>query len=85
MLINSCKSKADASKSFRIAEVPPILTLVLKRFRINYSSYGKPRADKYNDFIEYPEVLDVAPYMVDPSVSEFPCYPNLCDSLERTR
>ena len=69
-LMISCKSKADATKSFKIAEVPPVLTLVLKRFRINYSAYsGKARADKYNEFIDYPEMLDMAPYMVDPKVS----------------
>jgi len=72
MLTISCKSKSDATKSFRIAEIPPVLTLVLKRFRINYNPYsGRPRADKYNEFIDYPELLDVSPYMVDPNVSCF--------------
>lgn len=33
---------------------------------MTYSAYGKPRANKNTNFIEYPEALDIAPYMVDP-------------------
>ena len=69
MLTGSCKSKANATKSFKILHAPPILTLHLKRFSVSYSSYGKPRANKNTQFVEYPESLDIAPYMVDPKVS----------------
>lgn len=65
----SCKTKANATKSFRIAKVPPILTFHLKRFAVNFTSSGRPRNTKFNQFIDYPEFLDVAPYMVDPKVS----------------
>lgn len=65
----SCKSKANATKSFKILHAPPILTLHLKRFAVNYGYNGKPRANKNTQFIEYPESLDIAPYMVDPKVS----------------
>ena len=66
----SCKTKSVATKGFRIAEAPPVLTLHLKRFSVNYNSYnGKPRADKFNQMIEYPEFLDIAPYMIDRNVS----------------
>jgi len=71
MLTGSCKSKANATKSFKILHAPPILTLHLKRFSVSYSSYGKPRANKNTQFVDYPESLDIAPYMVDPNVSEF--------------
>lgn len=68
---NSCKSKANATKSFKILSAPPILTLHLKRFSVSYSSYGKPRANKNTQFVEYPESLDIAPYMVDTQVNHF--------------
>ena len=42
----------------------------MKRFRINYNSYsGRPSANKFNGMIDYPERLDIAPFMVDPEVS----------------
>jgi len=42
----------------------------LKRFRINYNSYsGRPSANKFNGMIDYPERLDIAPFMVDPEVT----------------
>lgn len=44
---------------------PPVLTLHLKRFSVNYNTYsGRPRADKFNQHIAFPEHLDLAPYMV---------------------
>ncbi|WWC57644.1 uncharacterized protein I303_100176 [Kwoniella dejecticola CBS 10117] len=63
---DNCKAKANATKSFKIAECPPILTLHLKRFSVEYSRMGRVRANKYNDHIEFGEYLDVGPYMVDP-------------------
>ncbi|WVQ85376.1 hypothetical protein IAT38_007541 [Cryptococcus sp. DSM 104549] len=65
---DKCKRKANATKSFKIDQAPPVLTLHLKRFSINYNAYsGRARADKFNQFIEFGEKLDIAPYMVDPS------------------
>ncbi|KAK6904757.1 hypothetical protein I204_06641 [Kwoniella mangroviensis CBS 8886] len=66
---DNCKAKANATKSFKIQEAPPILTLHLKRFSVDYHSYsGRARANKYNGHIDYEEYLDIAPYMVDPKV-----------------
>ncbi|WVW81323.1 hypothetical protein I302_103314 [Kwoniella bestiolae CBS 10118] len=66
---DNCKAKANATKSFKIQEAPPILTLHLKRFSVDYHSYsGRARANKYNGQISYDEYLDIAPYMVDPKV-----------------
>ncbi|WVR03142.1 hypothetical protein IAU60_000132 [Kwoniella sp. DSM 27419] len=63
---DNCKAKANATKSFKIEQAPPILTLHLKRFSVNYNAYsGRARAEKFNSFIEYPEHLDIAPYMVN--------------------
>ena len=68
----SCKAKAVASKSFKIASAPPVLTFHLKRFNMNYStSNGSPRAEKCTQQVEYPERLDIAPFMVDKDVRDF--------------
>ncbi|WWC67264.1 uncharacterized protein I206_101172 [Kwoniella pini CBS 10737] len=66
---DNCKAKANATKSFKIQETPPILTLHLKRFSVEYSRMGRVRANKFNDHIEFPEQLDVAAYMVDPKAA----------------
>ncbi|WVN88496.1 uncharacterized protein L203_103707 [Cryptococcus depauperatus CBS 7841] len=64
-----CKGKSNATKSFKIEQAPPILTLHLKRFSVNYNAYnGRARADKFNQFIEFEEKLDIAPYMVNPNM-----------------
>ncbi|OCF34821.1 hypothetical protein I316_03365 [Kwoniella heveanensis BCC8398] len=64
---DNCKAKANATKSFKIEQAPPILTLHLKRFNVTYNMHsGRARAEKFNGFIEYGEYLDIAPYMVDP-------------------
>ncbi|ODN89679.1 ubiquitin carboxyl-terminal hydrolase Ubp16 [Cryptococcus wingfieldii CBS 7118] len=67
---DNCKKKANATKSFKIEQAPPILTLHLKRFSVNYNAYsGRARAEKFNQFIEFNEKLDIGPYMVDPNAS----------------
>ncbi|WVF66606.1 hypothetical protein IAT40_001346 [Kwoniella sp. CBS 6097] len=64
---DNCKAKANATKSFKIEQAPPILTLHLKRFNVTYNMHsGRARAEKFNGFIEFGEYLDIAPYMVDP-------------------
>jgi ubiquitin carboxyl-terminal hydrolase 36/42 len=69
----SCKTKREATKGMKIASAPPILTLHLKRFSVNYNAHnGKPRADKVNQFIQFPGRLDISPYMVDREVSAWP-------------
>jgi ubiquitin carboxyl-terminal hydrolase 36/42 len=61
----SCKSKAVATKSFKIFEAPPILTIHFKRFEMSFGYGGRARAEKFNGYIEYPEWLDIAPFMVN--------------------
>ncbi|KAG7994178.1 hypothetical protein I3843_01G043900 [Carya illinoinensis] len=51
-----CKSYEKARKKLTILEVPNILTIVLKRFRSG-------NFEKLNKSIQFPEVLDMAPYM----------------------
>ncbi|ORX41285.1 hypothetical protein BD324DRAFT_606867 [Kockovaella imperatae] len=62
---DSCKSKANAVKFFKIAQTPPILTFHLKRFSVSYGHRGQPHANRYNGYIAFPEHLDMTPYMVD--------------------
>ncbi|OXG35231.1 ubiquitin carboxyl-terminal hydrolase Ubp16 [Cryptococcus neoformans Ze90-1] len=65
-----CKRKANATKSFKIDQAPPILTLHLKRFSVNYNHYsGRARAEKFNQPIKFEQTLDIAPYMVNPGSS----------------
>lgn len=59
----NCKRKSAATKSMRIAEAPPVLTLHLKRF--GYSLTYPSRMTKVNNMIDYPPVLDLAPYMTE--------------------
>ncbi|ORY22139.1 hypothetical protein BCR39DRAFT_552280 [Naematelia encephala] len=68
----NCKSKASATKSFKILNAPPVLTFHLKRFSVNYGFGGRARADKFNQHIEFGEWLDIAPYMVDPKSQSGP-------------
>ncbi|KAL7420216.1 hypothetical protein Q5752_005183 [Cryptotrichosporon argae] len=61
---DNCKKKSVATKSMRIAEAPPVLTLHLKRFGVNPFAYNG-RIQKVNTPISYPPVLDIAPYVTD--------------------
>lgn len=60
----SCKAKADATKSFRIAQAPPILTFHLKRFRVGMM-YRQMTANKFTQAVDYPELLNIAPFMIN--------------------
>ncbi|XVF17344.1 hypothetical protein REPUB_Repub10bG0112700 [Reevesia pubescens] len=51
-----CKSYVKARKKLTVLEAPNILTIVLKRFQSG--NFGK-----LNKSIQFPEVLDLAPYM----------------------
>jgi ubiquitin C-terminal hydrolase len=48
--IYSCNKKCDASKSLRIYDTPPILTIQLKRFE--YTMMGGAKIGKHIDFPE---------------------------------
>ncbi|XWS33387.1 hypothetical protein CRYUN_Cryun22dG0077900 [Craigia yunnanensis] len=51
-----CKSYVKARKKLTVLEAPNILTIVLKRFQSG--NFGK-----LNKSVQFPEVLDLAPYM----------------------
>lgn len=53
----------EASKRITIHTAPMILTFQLKRFDYTRSSLGT----KINKFVEYPETLDLSPFMSSPS------------------
>ncbi|CAD6585737.1 MAG: hypothetical protein TREMPRED_004229 [Tremellales sp. Tagirdzhanova-0007] len=79
----NCKSKSVATKSFKIARAPPILTLHLKRFSVDYNTYnGKARADKFNHHIEFGEGLDLSPYIIEPKGKVPPSSQGGSDSKE---
>lgn len=59
----NCKKKSAATKAMRIAEAPPVLTLHLKRFGFSFQNPG--RMTKVNNLIDYPQTLDIAPYMTE--------------------
>ncbi|GMH31372.1 hypothetical protein Nepgr_033215 [Nepenthes gracilis] len=51
-----CKSKEKAKKKLTILEAPNVLTIALKRFQSG--NFGK-----LNKSVQFPEILDLAPYM----------------------
>mmetsp|Transcript_25722 Transcript_25722/g.59337 ORF Transcript_25722/g.59337 Transcript_25722/m.59337 type:complete len:1137 (-) Transcript_25722:120-3530(-) len=56
----SCKKKTDAHKGLKFTKFPYVLTLVLKRFDIDYTTM---RRIKLNDRMTFPRYLDMAPYV----------------------
>ncbi|KAJ0242043.1 Ubiquitin carboxyl-terminal hydrolase 17 [Hirschfeldia incana] len=59
-LCDRCKSYQKAKKKLMILEGPNILTVVLKRFQSdNFGKLSKP--------IHFPQLLDISPYMSNPS------------------
>ena len=57
----SCKKMTKAQKRFTIQRLPRVLTLQLKRFDFN-SMFG----GKVNKEVNYPEHIDMRPFMSDP-------------------
>ena len=58
--------KQDATRSVRFSVLPPVLHLQLKRFEFNMQTYS---FDKVNTAFEFPEEIDLAPYMAPPDVA----------------
>jgi hypothetical protein len=56
--------KIDAGKRSRIAELPDILVVRLKRFEYDLETCARY---KVNDKFEFPEVFDFGPYTVNPN------------------
>jgi ubiquitin carboxyl-terminal hydrolase 36/42 len=64
--LHRCNTKSRAKKKTSIHSVPPILTIHLKRFSPN-------GLRKNTQFIQYPETLDLNPYLSD-DVPRIPRY-----------
>ncbi|KAJ1979189.1 hypothetical protein H4R34_002923 [Dimargaris verticillata] len=54
-----CKRLVDAKKQMTIYQSPEVLTIQLKRFSYEHSMFGS----KLSKPIEYPEMLDLSPYI----------------------
>ncbi|KAI3462118.1 hypothetical protein Pfo_018781 [Paulownia fortunei] len=61
-----CKAYEKAKKKLTVTEAPNILTIVLKRFRSG-------NFEKLNKLVQFPEVLNLAPYMSGMS-DKYPIY-----------
>jgi len=57
-----CKEKRDTLKRTCIKTLPPLLMVQLKRFGYDWEAN---RAIKYDDFFEFPWILDLEPYTAD--------------------
>eukprot|EP00357_Protocruzia_adherens_P000598 CAMPEP_0115029208 /NCGR_PEP_ID=MMETSP0216-20121206/36839_1 /TAXON_ID=223996 /ORGANISM="Protocruzia adherens, Strain Boccale" /LENGTH=1045 /DNA_ID=CAMNT_0002405699 /DNA_START=269 /DNA_END=3406 /DNA_ORIENTATION=- len=55
-----CDKKVDAIKGLKFKRFPDILTLQLKRFALNYETMHRI---KLNDFVSFPAVLNLNPYV----------------------
>lgn len=63
---DNCNEKTDTLKGPRILKLPPVLTLCLARFDMDYEKWERI---KLNDKFEYPLELDLADYL-DPETLE---------------
>ena len=54
-----CQSKQDATRTCRLTKLPSVLNLQFNRFQYDLQL---GRKKKINSAIEFPEVLDMAPY-----------------------
>ncbi|RMZ82260.1 hypothetical protein DV738_g1904, partial [Chaetothyriales sp. CBS 135597] len=61
----NCDAPQPASKRVRIRKLPAILCLHVKRFGMKISN-GSLMQEKYEGRIDFPLVLDMAPYTADP-------------------
>ncbi|RMD39332.1 hypothetical protein DV735_g5791, partial [Chaetothyriales sp. CBS 134920] len=61
----NCEAPQPASKRVRIRKLPAILCLHVKRFGMKISN-GSLMQEKYEGRIDFPLVLDMAPYTADP-------------------
>lgn len=50
----------DAIKGFRLERLPYVLTLQLKRFDLDYTTFSRI---KLNDQVRYPRILNMNPYL----------------------
>eukprot|EP00820_Chromera_velia_P003234 Cvel_16597.t1-p1 / transcript=Cvel_16597.t1 / gene=Cvel_16597 / organism=Chromera_velia_CCMP2878 / gene_product=Ubiquitin carboxyl-terminal hydrolase 64E, putative / transcript_product=Ubiquitin carboxyl-terminal hydrolase 64E, putative / location=Cvel_scaffold1285:43770-50029(+) / protein_length=570 / sequence_SO=supercontig / SO=protein_coding / is_pseudo=false len=59
---SACNKKVDALKGLRLSTVPPILTLQLKRFDLDYMTFQRR---KINDRVSFPTALNLNPFLKD--------------------
>ncbi|XP_012938291.1 ubiquitin carboxyl-terminal hydrolase 48 isoform X2 [Aplysia californica] len=57
-----CDSKQNASRAIKLTKLPPVLNLQLLRFVFDKN---KGHKKKLSSFIQFPETLDMSPYMGD--------------------
>ncbi|CAM9002520.1 unnamed protein product [Rhodiola kirilowii] len=62
-----CKSYQKAKKKLTLLEAPNILTIALKRFQVG--KFGK-----LSKWIDFPQILDIAPYMSGTTDDKAPVY-----------
>uniref|UniRef100_A0A2M4DNF9 ubiquitinyl hydrolase 1 n=1 Tax=Anopheles darlingi TaxID=43151 RepID=A0A2M4DNF9_ANODA len=58
---DKCDKKVVTVKRLCVSKLPPVLAIQLKRFEYDYE---RVCAIKYNDYFEFPRVLDMDPYTV---------------------
>uniref|UniRef100_A0A224XFS3 Putative ubiquitin carboxyl-terminal hydrolase faf-x n=1 Tax=Panstrongylus lignarius TaxID=156445 RepID=A0A224XFS3_9HEMI len=58
---DKCNKKVVTVKRLCVKKLPPILTIQLKRFEYDYE---RVCAIKFNDYFEFPRLLDMEPYTV---------------------
>ncbi|GMS84196.1 hypothetical protein PENTCL1PPCAC_6371, partial [Pristionchus entomophagus] len=59
-MCETCKSKQNAHKGLRITSFPYLLTIQLKRFDFDYTTFNRI---KLNDRVSFPDLLDLNPFV----------------------
>ena len=57
---DKCNKKVNALKGLKFKKFPPLLTLQLKRFALNYQTMMRI---KLNDYVSFPVILNVNRYI----------------------
>ena len=57
-----CNEKTEATKGCRFNSLPPILTLHLKRFDLDYETFQRK---KINDRVSFPQILNLNKFFTD--------------------
>jgi ubiquitin C-terminal hydrolase len=60
-----CSSKQDATKGLKLKHLPYVLVMQLKRFDLDYTTFQRI---KLNDKVTFPQILNLNPYVREPSL-----------------
>jgi ubiquitin C-terminal hydrolase len=60
-----CQSKQDATKGLKLKKLPYVLVMQLKRFDLDYTTFQRV---KLNDRVSFPQILNLNPYVREPSL-----------------